>query len=70
MNQMDIKSNEARILKNKIISNSINLTHLKSAQIKDLFEVLDWSIVSEKRIIIDLCKIVSSRGETSLITGK
>ncbi len=62
--------NDVRLIKQKIISRELDLSNLDSIKIKELLEILDWSVESEKRIIVDLCRIVSVRGDSNLITGE
>lgn len=56
-------------LKNQLISNEIDGNNLPSGTIRELMDVLDWTIEPEKRIIIYLCKIVSKRGDIDTLTN-
>lgn len=56
--------------KNQLLSNEIDGNDLPSSTIRDLMEILDWTLLSEKKIIISLCKIVSKRGEIDMLTGE
>jgi len=54
--------------KTQLLSSEIDGKDLPSSTIRDLMEILDWTIIPEKKIIISLCKIVSKRGEIDVLT--
>ena len=61
---------ELSTIKDGIVNKELDISTLPSLEIKDLLEILDWSNEREKKIIIDLCRIISVRGDTKLITGE
>ena len=64
------KNTELSKTKQMILSRELDSNSLSSIEIKGLLEVLDWSSETEKRVIIDLCRIISVRGDAGLITGE
>jgi hypothetical protein len=61
---------ELNKLKDQIVKRDFEISSLSSLEIKDLLEILDWSKEREKKVIIDLCRIISVRGDTKIITGE
>ena len=70
VNETDFKKNKIQRIKSELLNKEKEISSLPSDTIKNLLDYLDWSIENEKRIIINLCREMTKRGDLNIITGE